>query len=456
MPDSPHHILLLDPTDVLFFKDGRPMEGASTGHGAAWPHPHVLNAALHAALWRSKEDFDSLHEHRFGRSGSFDDDRRDRLFGSLQTAGPFPCGSPDPRGGVPEAWYFPRPADAQDGGSAEITLAPLDPAAVPGAASSLHEKLRPVVNRRPPSKATPEPWLSAAAYQAYLSGGDAPTPASHLFLKDDAIHAAEHTVGIGMDPETGTQDGERIYSAAYLRMRPGWRLGLAAACADKKGGDLVKKLFPNAGARTAILVGGQQRTGTVERKTPGRLPLPVGPEIEGTRVKWTLLSPAIFPRLPANEAKDVPEHPGGWLPTWIHPDTLQVNLRTGPGHNKAKRLRVPEGRPIVAHLVAAVVPKPLVITGWALKDQDDQGREQPGGARATHLAVPAGAVYYFETGSPEDAAALADALNWHGRTTGGSGIVNRRSSLLGEKGFGLGVCSGWRPRTTSWPFHMTT
>lgn len=40
--------LLLQPTDVLFFRDGRPMGGASAGHGAGWPLPTVTDAAFHA------------------------------------------------------------------------------------------------------------------------------------------------------------------------------------------------------------------------------------------------------------------------------------------------------------------------------------------------------------------------------------------------------------------------
>ncbi|MCX7721937.1 MAG: hypothetical protein N2379_02610, partial [Verrucomicrobiae bacterium] len=49
----------------------------------------------------------------------------------------------------------------------------------------------------------------------------------------------------------------------------------------------------------------------------------------------------------------------------------------------------------------------------------------------------------------DDAAKLASALNLHGsekseiRNPQSEIIVNRRSTLLGEKGYGLGVCSTW-------------
>jgi hypothetical protein len=97
---------------------------------------------------------------------------------------------------------------------------------------------------------------------------------------------------------------------------------------------------------------------------------------------------------------------------------------------------------VSARLVAAIVPKPLVVTGYALGITADPERPD-GGAKPTHLAVPAGAVYYFEADSHEDARKLATSLNWHGNEPDPSTISNRRSTLMGEKGFGLGVCGTW-------------
>jgi hypothetical protein len=93
---------------------------------------------------------------------------------------------------------------------------------------------------------------------------------------------------------------------------------------------------------------------------------------------------------------------------------------------------------IEASLVSAVIPKPIVVTGWAAPGQSGQS----GGAKSSHFAVPAGSVYYFEANSQEHAEALANALNWHGKGDG-MNIENRRSALLGEKGYGIGVCGKW-------------
>lgn len=152
---------------------------------------------------------------------------------------------------------------------------------------------------------------------------------------------------------------------------------------------------------------------------------------------------------PSSRGTDRRNHPGGWLPNWIDPATGTVLLRTvSPTERNRRRTlnarsegyRSEDGSELIdAALVAALVPKPIVVTGWSLAD-DLAG--ESGGAQSTHLAVPAGAVYYFEAASPTHAGRLAAALNWHGSTEG-TEIKNRRSTLAGEKGFGLGVCGTW-------------
>ncbi|MBK1832767.1 type III-B CRISPR module-associated Cmr3 family protein [Roseibacillus ishigakijimensis] len=441
------HQLNLRPTDVLFFKDGRPMEGSSAGHGAAWPLPHVLDSALHAALHRSGLE-KKAHKHTVGRSSDRDRDnesKRTRLFGSLQSVGPFPV-SPDGE------WFFPRPADADQIGSSKSTHRPL--ASLPeGAASSLTKGLKPVVSLHPPSKNKAEKWLSAAAYQAYLKQTES-LPAEH-YCHDETIFSAEHNIGIGIETSTGAQDGKSFYSASYLRLQQGWSLGLLTSCLDKgekeaqdKEGriDLIEKTFQNSGHANHILAGGQQRTCTVYRTTPEVLPLPTGSAITGNLVRWTLLTPAIFPLLTGEN-----NHPGGWLPTWIEPEMLKIRLKTRPAREKGQSRKAwrdaVNGAPAIdGQLIAALLPPAIPVTGWSLGKAEGEGG-RGFGAKSTHLAVPAGAVYYFECESDKEARKLADELNWHGAPASqrlAPTIVNRRSSLFGEKGFGLGVCSNFR------------
>ncbi len=454
--------ILLEPTDVLFFRDGRPMGGASSGHGAAWPLPNVINHALHAALHRA--GFAGVHEHRRGRSGDYQE-TRDRKFGSLVTAGPFPVCTK----GQDRTWFFPRPADADDSG--EAVLRPCN--TTPGASSLAAPCLHPVVSGKPPSKDTPKPWWSEGAWREYLTG--TPDPASQR-LGDAEFADAESTYGIEISPESGSVVEGQFYSAHYLRLREGWQLGVFAQADDKTGGDaghkrdLITELLPNSGIRTPVIIGGQQRVCTALREATGTPPLPHG-LTEGFAkhdgkwlVKWILLSPAVFPGIAAGISKRGTErkaHPGGWLPTWVCPQSGKVLLESvSPEERKRRRNLNAAGKGyastpnIDARLVAAIIGKPLPVTGWALPNEADPDRAQ-GGAKSTHLAVPAGSIYYFEAESPEAAKALATALNWHGSgvsqpsTFNPQPIRNRRSTLFGEKGFGLGVCG-------TWDFHPAT
>jgi CRISPR type III-B/RAMP module-associated protein Cmr3 len=444
--------ILLQPTDVLFFRDGRPMMTSLAGHGAAWPLPNVISAAFHAALHRAK--LAGVHSHWTGERGIYASNAaRDRKFGSLVTAGPFPvCNG---------RWYFPRPCDLVDG-TVSPDLMP-DDGTQWRATSSLPKPLEyATVNRLEASKDHgAKAWVSKEAFEAYLRQERKFELSGHA-VDDVDFCDTEHTIGIEIDPKSGTAgSGEaegKIYSAQYLRLRDEWQMGVCAQAANRENGghngDLVKALID--GTNGKIVIGGQQRFCTATRLPETTLALPsgLGGDFQEHKqkylLKWVLISPAVWPEIPgeSKEGMKMTPHPGGWLPNWVHPDSGKVLLRHRKGirrdYSGAKARRVAESdEPIAARLVAAIVPKPVVVTGWALPNEfAATNAEKKGGAQSTHLAVPAGAVYYFEAESARDAAKLAEALNWHGDGNGNE-IKNRRSALLGEKGFGLGVCGTW-------------
>lgn len=461
--------ILLQPTDVLFFRDGRPMIGSLAGHTAAWPLPNVTSAALHAALHRA--GLNAAHVHRQARSGlvlSEDREKHGRKFGSMTTAGPFPVMAENQTGA---RWFFSRPLDAQKEKSVAVSLFPA--ASLPGREnlwknSSLPAPLKyGVANAEAPDKNNkPENWMSRHAMEHYLKADENDLPPQHL-VHDSRIADQEQQTGITVDPETETAgQGEakgKIYTAHYLRLRPSWRLGVLATAPDKgANADLIGEALRSDGH---IVIGGQQRVCTAQLLPNGsaRLPLPIGMrtgfENKGGKwlVKWVLLSPAIWPEISAKktDGSDINPHPGGWLPNWIFlgwdPGSRKplederngkVLLTSGPGKLKSARTHSKSGGVIHARLVAAIVPKPLVVTGWSLGDER-LGNDGKFGAKSSHLAVPAGAVYYFEAETENEATALADTLNWHGAGAGAE-IKHRRSSLMGEKGFGLGVCGTWK------------
>ena len=439
---QPYRII---PNDVLFFRDARPMTAGegSGGHGGRWPEPSAIFDALHRALHQTFPEAAAWESPSKGRAARNKMPRQ--RFGSLNTAGLFPIDD--------DQWFFPCPADVTRarGGAMADTLALLD---ADGGTSNIPSALRyTAAATTPPSKELLPAWWSKAAWDAYLAD---------CILPDDGLRpvsefaATEWNTGIGIDGETHTQNGEQIYSAEYLRLRPKIALGFAAGIRSENGVDVLDALRQ---AAPGIAIGGQQRVSRMKRvrdKTLGML-LPFAEPPLSTRVKWVLLTPAIFPVIGA--------HPGGWIPNWIDAGNRDVLLqtRTDPRRHyqwhggKRRAVRSMDTRPIRAKLVAACIPKPVVLTGYSQRHHLPprvDGRSDAG-PRETLLAVPAGSVYYFEaeanaelgTSAQEEACKLAEALNWHGAVANAEGaktIQHRRSTLWGEKGYGLGVCGTWK------------
>ena len=385
------HILEIHPRDILFFRDARPMSGGDIGSGAAWPLPHVFHSAIMTAFhdaWPESQAWERRHSHVRGRHDKNFSASALR-FGGLKTAGPFPC-----IGGNP---LFPTPADLVLGGVMRPIKAPRE------AISNLRCPLAyPVASGAVPSKESIGEWLPSQELEKYLQG-----EASVGTVQSSMLFDSEPRPGVGIDPETRANMKSLFYQAEYLRLAQNVSMTAFAEFTDAKTRvDAVSELF-KTGSRL-VRFGGQSGLATVGHRGNGAI-VPAMPQelVRGTtRVKWVLLAPAVFV--------------SGWLPGWVDKKSAQVLLE--PEVNGV-RTKIP------ARLVAARIPKPIHFSGWRLdKDKDHSG----GGPDRTYLAVPAGSVYYFEAESPEAAFNLAAAL--HGR---------RRSDLLGEQGYGLGVCGSW-------------
>ena len=410
-----------EPSDLLFIRDARPIDIG--GHGARWPDSPLIFDAIHAALHRAfptPQPWEHAHCEGVSKRRDFAPENRTQRFGGLATVGIFPVNN--------GKWLFPRPADWREDGSKGAALKPELAKGRSNLPSPLTHSL---ANACKPSKAEAKPWWTKAAFDSYF-GGMQPAESESKIQSD--LYDGEWQTGIRIDPERQTQDGEGIYSAEYLRLREGVSAGFFAALPTKQNGgpplECIDHLFASD---SAILIGGQLRSCTVKATTdPAIGLLPIGTTITGKCLKWILLTPAIFPAIEA--------HPGGWLPSWIDATNGRVQLLDGPGKNKAARMKQSPGKPIGARLVAACVPRAVALSGWSerIEAAKDKGHKDNCGPRATMLAVPAGSVYYFEADSPEEAQKLASALNWHASLN-----FHRRSTLLGEKGLGLGICAPW-------------
>ena len=414
------YTILLTPQDTLLFRDTRAMPGSPVEHSAYLPLPHIFSNSLRSAFHRAELDRRAADAHKYG---------------SLITAGPFPV---SPKG----AWYLPAPADlVKSGNAVKIGIRLViseNPSSLPKPLTYALGAVEPAASSVPTAPTykdgqLPE-WITVSAYKKYLAGK---MPVSDDFKMDTDIGCAESRGSIGIDPDTRTRYEDSLHSAQYLRLKDGWRLGGFAEARDEKDGDLIEKLLLT---ENKIIIGGQQGVCSIEKSSDtqagGFADLTSGVEFHSRFLKWVLLSPAVFPEIAAseiadpkitnNDAVDIRYHPGGWLPNWIDPENGKVLLRetverkTGESRD-VWRSRARKSGEINGRLIAARIPGSIEISGWSLEY----------GEKPTQLAVPAGAIYYFECADESAAQKLAAALNF----------PNRRSTLFGEKGFGIGICA---------------
>ena len=405
--------ITIDPRDRLFFRDAKPISGSDVGGGANWPLPSLFHSAFISALYEKWPLHQSWEQPHTGNDSDKNSDKSRMRFGGLKTYGVFPQ-----KDGIV---YVPTPADiAPDGSIMELIKLT--------GASNLPLPLKFAVSSTgAPSKKEVQPWISMENLEKYLKGetGLSTFPGFELY-------GSETAPGIEINPATMTNVEGIFFQAVYMRLQKDVSMLAFAECESKKyneikGVDILQKLFEE-GKSLPFVFGGQRGMAFMECRREKTALCKITdslPNVSGNRIKWTLLSPALFNK--------------GWLPDWIDSGTGKVMLKSRPDKNgksrKEWRKEIENAPQINANIVAARLPKPLVHSGWKLdKDTDCAG----GGPKATRLAVPAGSVYYFECDNADEAKKLSAEL--HGTV---------KSSLLGEQGFGLGVCSSYTIKTTN-------
>ncbi|MDD4180904.1 MAG: type III-B CRISPR module-associated Cmr3 family protein [Victivallaceae bacterium] len=420
--------LEIHPRDVLYFRDGRPIGSSAEGSGAMWPSPSLFHSALlsalHGELGNNIKQWESSHEHLTEKELKRQKDGRGLKvrynFGGLKTWGPFPKND----GNI----YVPTPADLlavddeqKNDETIRYTNGVMTPLELPEQGiNNLPKPLKySVGSLGKPSKKKPGEWISLNELSKYLDG----KPVKPETVTASKLYSSEARPGIGIDPKTGTTEKSKFYldsgadsltshdfpktgttekskfySAEYLRLTEGTSMVAFAQCTAKKYDgtetDVLKEFFRPA-SQASFLFGGQRGVAYLEcNRKKNNFP---DATVKNIQLKWVLLTPAYFS--------------AGWLPGWVDQNNGNVLLK----ENKQKSVN--------AQLVAALVAKPTAISGWSVAS---------GKPKATRLLVPAGSVYYFKCANVEDAERLCRIL--HGKT---------KSDMLGEQGFGFGVCGTW-------------
>lgn len=384
------------PRDVLFFRDGRPMDADKVhmkdvryiGHGAVWPRPdHLFNGVMHALLNESK-------------GAGFGD------FMSLKVMGPYPV-KRNPS--AADVLYLPRPLD-------------WDMAIEPCVDTDLPDPLEYGFIDITEGKKKLPAWVSVSDFKQYLVRKD--REMYHTVEKDNDgklrtvirfpysdgdLFGTEVRIGTTLDAVTGASkrvEGRHAsgqHQGEYLRLQS----GVSMWCAVETGKIGRANEAPAAPEMPrAIVMGGQG--GIVVRCDTDidllkEFPAPVVANDGEKFVRWTLIAPALFLQT-------------GWLPGW----------------SKDSRKDAPDPRPLGTvmfpdcgdcKLVGACVGKPIAFSGWDQKD----------GVKPTVLAVPQGSTYLFRCKGKSAAEALIRRLHL------------QRQSDYGPQGFGIGVCSIVKP-----------
>lgn len=386
----------LRPRDVLFFRDGRPMDidkkrrdVRNIGHGAVWPRPdHLYKGVMHALI-------------RETDGAGFGD------FPSVKVVGPYPL-KHEAKGS--DTLYLPRPNDWDT-----IIERCVD--------TDLPEPLEYAFIDRVDGKKKYPAWIKCEDYAKYLRGEDHGLYDEEEAAMDDkggkttrktvkfpyadgSIFGVEPRVGTTLDYVTGAskrvkgQHASGQHQGEYLRLQK----GVSMWCAVETGKIGMSELAPEAPeAPRAFLLGGQGGVVTRSATDIDLAKMFPRPEVDGDGevfVRWTLLAPAFFSMT-------------GWLPGWCKdsrrcpadPKVLGTVMFAGCGGCK---------------LVGACMGKPVFFSGWD---------PQTDGAKPTILVVPQGSVYLFRCNDRANAESLIEKLHF------------RRQSDLGSQGFGIGVCS---------------
>ncbi len=347
--------LVLHPSDVWLFRDGKPFDAGSDHRAQSHfpPLPSVIQGALRSAYIAQTTAFaDYLAggspEAVYAAIGRGGDN-----YGALALRGPFLIG-PHPKTGATTR-YYPLPADLIWHGQAYQRVLPI---------AGIHDQVSPVddvadldwaIDLDDNDKPTGDLWIIETALQDYVTTGTVPDRTQ--VVTGRWLFAREARVGLQVDSQRRAAQDALLYEAEFVRPYPGVGLTVSVGGVDPAVW----------GTQGVLLLGGERRTGIYTRPDLAAPPQ-AGPGLTGKFCLY-LLTPTWFD--------------GGWQPKggdWtplFKGDTATLRLR------------------------AAVVGRPLRAGGIDLAASSRLPAGKPNERRTivhkpARLLVPAGSVYYFE------------------------------------------------------------
>lgn len=362
--NAPNRVgLILEPLDVLFFRDGRPF-GAATRAGGVFPVPQTLAGALWTALLEQhgcdfaklaalvKSAIRPLHPDWF--ADVLPNCGAPRWIAQIAVRGPWLAEVPAHTFDGPPCVLFPTPAivhgpkKSKDGPL--TTVMPMTSRRIPGWSESCEDQEALAPLWRTGREAT-EPiggFLTAAGMAALLQGKEMPRQewrAAQELLESD------NRTGIMIDPERLTAAESQIYGASFLALARSVVRGpdqTRYSVAFYAEVDLPADAPHNALEGCRVLAFGGEGRRVAVRSVPCLDVESLEPPSSGGKPFLVLTTPGLFE---------------GWRPAKLD-----------------KCLR------------AAAAPPPLAVSGWDLAR---------GGPKPTRFAASAGSVYFLDR-SPDD------------------------------------------------------
>ena len=240
----------IKPLDVLFFRDSRPMGGSFKGRGENFPMPHTFNGALRSAIQSDGTDF--------------------------FTVGPFLKKS--------DEIYFQTPGDLILNGSNSnnsessnvMRISPLEG----NYYTNLPNGMKPIGSSGiVETKEKLGNFISSSDFEKYLRN-ESLNPSS--FKTNSDFYAIENNFGIAIDKLTNIAVEQKFFTKNTIRLKD--NVSFVGLMRDSKD-------YPE---HTYIRFGGEARYSDCRVEDISKSILPVPPEITGNRVKFVLLTPAIF------------------------------------------------------------------------------------------------------------------------------------------------------------------
>ncbi|GIW95027.1 MAG: hypothetical protein KatS3mg110_3068 [Pirellulaceae bacterium] len=354
---------IMEPLDVLFFRDGRPFGPATRGESSALPTPQTLAGALTTALLAAHGcDFEQLSSAIKGGvswPNVLGQLKLPDTIAQVRFRGPWPArvGNSDhatPQVLVPTPALLHKPAKSET--PADFVCLRPAPCEIPGWNQS---------PRWPPAELTPlmapgygptEPaghWLTLDGLQKLLQG-EIPSP-NETWVHSRELFEWDYRTGVGIDASSQTAEEGLIYAARFVAMR-------------QRPGE----------PRQVVLYAEVEAPGDIEQKLREIQSIALGGEAKRVALRW-LHQPVAWPAASTDSKNDaylvVLTTPGifqlGWVPAVIE-----------------------------QQVVAAAVPDPLPTSGWDLAR---------GGPKPLRWAAPGGSTWLVKSPISEEFFSLSDA-----------------------------------------------